>query len=177
KAFAWLAGISVGVGIYNLAYSASGQRWPGALALGLLALDPALATGRVSGSEAPLVAALSIFVALAAIGGRADLLPWLLAALVLARPDGAWIAGVALVVLLFARLWHGGELSRDAGGELRAFGWLARPSLVALGVWGLYGLVAVGTPLPALWNDASTVPGARALGGLWGGYLALHPTF
>jgi hypothetical protein len=178
KVFGWACGVATGVAVYNLAFAVSGRRWPGVLALVLLALDPAVATGRVAASEAPLVAALALFVALAVAQGQHRWLPWLLAGLVLVRPDGVVFAGLAVLVLVVDRLWCGGEVATHASRELVGIGRLCVPALVALAAWALYGLVVAGSPLPPLWAPDGAAPHSRTgLSGLWGGQLAVHPTF
>lgn len=178
KAFGWACGVATGVAVYNIAFAASGRRWPGVLGLILLALDPALASGRMAASEAALAAALALFAALAVAQGHHRWLPWLLAGLVLVRPDGALFAGLAALVLVVDRLWRGGELAADASRELIQIGRLFVPALTALAAWALYGLVVVGSPLPPLWAPDGVSPySPTGLSDLWGRGLAMHPSF
>lgn len=179
KAIGWLLALIAAVGVYNFALTTTGRRWPGILAMGLVALDPTLALGRVSGSEAPLVAALAIFAALAAVRGRTGLLSLLLAGLAISRPDGALIVVLAVTVLAVELLWRGGALSRDAAHDLAVLARLVGPAAAVFGMWVVYSLAVDLAPLPPLWADGASV-GAdlpTRLAGLWGGLLSVHPSF
>lgn len=179
KLFGWLAALGAGIGLYNVALTATARRWPGVLALALLALDPTLAFGRVSGSEAPLFAALTAFAGLAAVRGRTTVLAWLLAAIVLTRPDGALVVVLAALVLAIELLWRGGQLSREPEQELGILLRVVLPAAAALGVWALYSLATSRSALPPLWPtgaDAAGGPAAVARA-LWNGLLSLHPSF
>jgi hypothetical protein len=125
----WALAALAAAALYNLALRATGRRWPGALALGLVALDPVLAFGRVAGSEAPLVLATGALALLALVAGRTTLAAWLLAAAALARPDGLLLVLLLLLALVAERLWRGRRARRRRGRPL----WRRRPASLARG--------------------------------------------
>jgi hypothetical protein len=173
KAFGFLAAALAAAGLYNLALLSTGRRWPGALAVGLIALDPALAFDRVSGGETTVMIALAAFSMLALVQKRLMLLSWLLAAHALARPDGAVLALLVILTLAVGRLWNGGRLSDSAESDLRELGLVALPTAAALGAWGLYGIATAASPLPFA-RGAASLGAVRAL---WSGFLGEQPAF
>src|SRR5262249_46164955 len=149
------------------------------LTLGLLALDPLLAFGRLSGSEAPLALACAALALLALVAGREGAAAWLLAAAALTGPDGALLAGLALLLVTGERRWRGGALSDAREGAVWPRARLFAPTAGALALWALHGLIVGGRPFagaPAPPEPASEplTAGARAL---WLGLLGDHPSF
>ncbi|HEY3107208.1 MAG TPA: hypothetical protein VGL23_00545 [Chloroflexota bacterium] len=178
KALGWASALVGGLALYNFARLATGRRWAGALTLGLLALDPLLAFGRLSGSEAPLALATGALALLALVAGRTTLAAWLLAAAALARPDGALLAVLLLVVLVVERLWRAGALSAAAERDLWPLARLFAPTAGAIALWALHGLIVSGRPLPGLVEFAGAPAGGLASArSLWGGLLGDHPSF
>ncbi|HEV8634880.1 MAG TPA: hypothetical protein VG370_11655 [Chloroflexota bacterium] len=177
------AGMTGAFALYGLALRATGSRWPGVVVLALIGLDPSLAYGRLSGSEAPLAFALTALAVLALVWGHRRPLAWLLALVALVRPDGALVA--AAVGALLAAAWLRRALRAEpcapapaARGEAVVVGLaeLLAPAAAAAALWSLHGLT-VGEPSASPLGAIGRWPTLASLGAVWGGWLATHPLF
>jgi hypothetical protein len=175
KLLGFAAGLVGALVLYNLALRATASRWPGIVALGLIALDPALAYGRVAGAEAPLFFALGATAVLALALRRYRLLAWLMAALALTRPDGVLVVAAltALVAVAMLRRAGSGDGPR-ADVVLAALLGLVGPALAATLLWSLHGLI-VGEPSASPLRALGAGPTVGGLAATWNSWLSGHP--
>ena len=183
KLIGFAAALTGAFALYGLALRATGTRWPGLVALALVGLDPTLAYGRMSGSEAPLAFALTALAVLALVWGRRRTLSALLALLVLVRPDGALVAaafgGLVAASGLRRAADPGGPAPAGGGrGEAVAVGLigLLAPAAAAAALWSLHGLI-VGQPSASPLGALGPLPGLAALRAVWSGWLEPQPLF
>jgi hypothetical protein len=175
KLLGFAAGLVGALALYNLALRATGTRWPGIVALGLIALDPALAYGRVAGAESPLFFALSALAVLALVLRRYRLLAWLLAALALTRPDGVLVVAALAALVAVATLRRAGTGDGPSADVfLAALMRLLGPALAATLLWSLHALT-VGEPLASPLRALGAAPTLAGLTATWNGWLAAHP--
>ncbi|HEY3083208.1 MAG TPA: hypothetical protein VGM69_25225 [Chloroflexota bacterium] len=178
KLLGFAAALSGALALYGLAVRATGSRWPGAVALALIGLDPTLAYGRLSGSEAPLAFALAALAVLALAWSRRRPLAVLLGLLALTRPDGALVAallGVLLAAAGLTRALEPGQGRRDAA-VLRGLAEVLAPAAALAALWSLHGLI-VGQPWASPLGALGQRPTLAGLWALWSGWLGTHPLF
>lgn len=175
KLLSLACGLLGAIAVYNLALRATGSRWPGALAIGLIAIDPALAYGRMAGAEAPLFFVLSAFSALALVLRRYALLGWLFMLAALTRPDGVLVV-VGLAALLAVATLRRADGSPTAEAVVVGLMRLLAPALAVVVLWALHGLL-VGEPLASPLRALGAGPSIAGLATTWTGWLSTLPLF
>jgi len=113
-------------------------RWPAFFGGLLLTFDPLLLAGRFSGMELPLFGLLTLLIVESMLDGRTRATGWLAGLLILTRPEGMVLAGVAGVRAIRRRE------------RLRA---LLVPLLVCVVPFAVYNQVVAGHPWPNTWGN------------------------
>ncbi|MEE8046162.1 MAG: hypothetical protein V3T49_04915 [Dehalococcoidia bacterium] len=166
--------ISTGWLTMRIVWQISRQRRLGIFAGALVAIEPSFAFAAVSGMEVQLFALLSLAAVWMFLQGRLRTTGVLFGLMILARPEGYVIFGVAIATAVARRMWQRDRLELVNNEDIRELVALIGPTLMLGGAWAAYNYTVNGTPWPNTYlaknQDMGLIPLGNIINVLQGYY-------
>lgn len=150
----------------RIVWQLSRQRRLGIFAGALVALEPSFAFAAVSGMEVQLFSIISLMAVWMFLQGRLRTTGLLFGLMILARPEGYVIFGIAIATAVARRLWQRDRLELINREDLRELIALIGPTLLLGGAWAAYNYSVNGTPWPNSYLAKSQEMGLIPIGNL-----------
>jgi hypothetical protein len=132
----------------RIVWQLSRQRRLGVLAGALVAIEPSFAFAAVSGMEVQLFSIISLAAVWMFLQGRLRTTGVLFGLMILARPEGYVVFGIAVATAIARRMWQRDRLELVNSEDIRELVALIGPTLLLGGVWAAYNYIVNGTPWP-----------------------------
>lgn len=146
----------------HIVWQISRQRRLGIFAGALVAIEPSYAFSAVSGMEVQLFSFIALSAVWMFLQGRIRTTGILFGLMILARPEGYVIFGIAVATAVARRLWQRDRLELVNQEDVRELVSLLGPTLLLGGAWAAYNFIVNGTPWPntylAKGQDMGIVP-------------------
>ena len=143
-----LLAIAAGWLTMRIVWQLSRQRRLGVIAGALVAVEPSFAFAAVSGMEVPLFSLLVLGAVWMFLQGRLRITGMLFGLMILARPEGFIIFGIAIATAVARRMWQRDRLELINREDVRELVALVGPTLLLGGAWAVYNFTINGTPYP-----------------------------
>jgi len=150
----------------NIVWQLTRQRRLGVLAGVLVAIEPSFAFSAVSGMEVQLFSLISLAAVWMFLQGRLRTTGLLFALMVLARPEGYVIFGIAVMIAVARRMWQRDRLELVNNEDVREMIALIGPTLLVGGIWAAYNYTVNGSPWPNTYLAKNRELGLLPLGNI-----------
>ncbi|MDA1279382.1 MAG: hypothetical protein O3B95_04995 [Chloroflexi bacterium] len=151
-ATAKLLGIALALGsgwlVMHVVWRLSRRKKLGIFAGALVAIEPSFAFAAVSGTEVQLFSVLALGAAWMFLQGRIRTAGILFGLLILARPEGYVLIGIAFATAITRRLWQRDRLELVNSEDVKELALLLGPTLLFGVAWAVYNYSVNGTPWP-----------------------------
>ena len=134
--------------VMGLVKRLTGQPRLGLFAGLILAVEPNFVFAAISGTEVALFSAVSLAASWAYLAGRVRTAGLLFPLVVLSRPEGFAIFGVAVMAMAVRRIWQRDRLEVVNRQDVQEAVQLTLPTLIVAVAWGVYNLSINGTVFP-----------------------------
>lgn len=124
------------------------QRRLGIFAGALVAIEPSYAFASVSGMEVQLFSIISLAAVWMFLQGRLRTTGVLFGLMVLARPEGYVVFGIAIATAIARRMWQRDRLELVNNEDVRELMALVIPTVLLGGAWSAFNYTVNGTPWP-----------------------------
>ncbi len=150
----------------RIVWQLSRQRRLGIFAGALVAIEPSYAFAAVSGMEVQLFSLISLAAVWMFLQGRLRTTGLLFGLMILARPEGYVVFGIALATAIARRMWQRDRLELINNEDVRELVAIIGPTLILGGAWAAYNYTVNGTPWPNTYLAKSQEMGLVPIGNI-----------
>jgi len=150
----------------RIVWQLSRQRRLGIFAGVLVAIEPSYAFAAVSGMEVQLFSIISLAAVWMFLQGRLRTTGVLFGLMILARPEGYIIFGIAVATAIARRMWQRDRLELVNNEDVRELVALVGPTILLGGAWAAYNYTVNGTPWPNTYLAKSQEMGLIPIGNI-----------
>lgn len=143
------------------------QRRLGIVAGVMVAIEPSFAFSAVSGMEVQLFSLLALASVWTFLQGYLRVTGLLFGLMILARPEGYVIFGIAVLATVARRMWQRDRLELVNNEDIREMIALIGPALLLGGIWAAYNYTVNGTPWPNTYLAKNRELGLLPLGNIF----------
>jgi len=151
----------------RIVWQLSRQRRLGIFAGALIAIEPSFGFAAVSGMEVQLFSIVSLAAVWMFLQGRLRTSGVLFGLMVLARPEGYVVFGIAVITAIVRRMWQRDRLELVNNEDIRELVALIGPTIVLGGLWAAYNYTVNGTPWPNSYVAKNQEMGLLPLANIW----------
>ena len=150
----------------RIVWQLSRQRRLGIFAGALVAIEPSYAFAAVSGMEVQLFSLISLASVWMFLQGRLRTTGILFGLMILARPEGYVVFGLAVATAIARRMWQRDRLELINNEDVRELVALVGPTIILGGAWAAYNYTVNGTPWPNTYLAKSQEMGLIPIGNI-----------
>lgn len=151
----------------RIVWQLSRQRRLGVFAGALVAIEPSFAFAAVSGMEVQLFSILSLASVWMFLQGRLRTTGLLFGLMILARPEGYVVFGIAVATAIARRMWQRDRLELVNQEDVRELVAIVGPTLLLGGAWAAYNYTVNGTPWPNTYLAKNQEMGLIPIGNIY----------